>query len=308
MRLNRGKHRQLQDGDTVGQLGILEDDVISLIVDPAKEIKLNIELPYMIRILTVKNSKTIREIKQYLIDHEEIALGQGDFDLIIQEFPFTEKSTASNESMPLHYFEAEKSEVNMIVHNKTQVKVIQPIKGVQFIEVTEKTSNADLKEAIKNPKVSDILFAEKSTSVNTKRFVQLKDESGVFQECFSPGPRYCLIENYVFTQSWHVRPCIGGYRTDKTELRVYGEPGVDTVLTLRLRVQHQLWVPVSRVAVTSGCSKPVGYTQSNCRKDDEIMQKTDSYRVNIYLPPYGWSTKDSSELSDHWACIVNPRC
>ncbi len=127
------KDNQLQDGDTVGQLGILEDDVISLIVDSAKEINVEIKLPYMTKVYTVQNSTTVAEMKKQLCEFGDIALHENEFDLIhthISEGKILNSSIASEEFLPLHCLELmDSGNLRMFVHMKFQVKVTDPNGG-----------------------------------------------------------------------------------------------------------------------------------------------------------------------------------
>ncbi len=55
-------------------------------------------------------------------------------------------------------------------------------------------------------------------------------------------------------------------------LRVYGEPGVDTALTVRLRAQHQLGIPAKHVAVCPSTAKGTDMWSKRLR-DDEVAGK-----------------------------------
>ncbi len=269
VRLRRGKHRELQDVETVRQLGIQEDDVINIVVDPATEIEVEIELPYMYRRMTVKNSDTVGDIKHSLT-FGLITLREGEFGLVQKDFDDRAvyySRTAAEDFMPLHRFELMDSEhLILSVHMKFQVKVTDPNGGVQFIKVKPETTNADLEEAMLEPKASVVLFGVDDSIRKVHVFVQLSSESGVFQHFCSAATRHA-IRNHVFTEFWDVELEHGNAHCGRFGVRVYGYPGVDTALTVRLRAQHQLGVPAEKVYVrprTKG---------SACLEHDEVVGK-----------------------------------
>ena len=235
MRILKGQEI-LPDDSTLVQHNISDNDTINIIIEPEKKIKLKLQFDPEEFSKTVKNSMSVKDLKQELIDSDDFAFVHNDFDPMYLENPV--KKVKLDTSLPLHCYKIDDGATILI--EKTFLLV--NIRGVggetEWIKrMPKKAKVSDLKAVI----LTDI--CPKSVS-NIRIYLGKKlDEEDVLGDVVED-----FDEMFVFVED----KCYEDYRYVYymgKRIALIGVDENDSEEDLKLRAQDQLCIPQRKVKV-----------------------------------------------------------
>ena len=97
----------LPDGSTLDEHGIIDGSTVNIVIEPDKEINLNMKLGPTEFSHKVLNSLRVRELKQRLIDDDTVGFMLDEFTLMIpadNNYGITADVPVEDESLPLHLY------------------------------------------------------------------------------------------------------------------------------------------------------------------------------------------------------------
>ena len=91
----------LPDGSTLEEHGIIDGSTVNIVIEPEKEISLFIGFGPETFLYKIKVSTSVRGLKQAMIDSQQVALVQSDFDLVYIILP---EKIVLDAALPLHHY------------------------------------------------------------------------------------------------------------------------------------------------------------------------------------------------------------
>ncbi len=273
----------LQDGDSLEELKIGEDDVISLVVEPEVEMKLKVELVHKTLDWTVANSARLSSVKKTLTELNHVAFLSEEFDLAMktgaQEVPL-------KEDQPLHLCGAVEGSVLCVRKTNFFVQCVDANEQniPQNVELSKTTEVSHLKNMIKKKwELSEeiSLFA-----LCRADYSKMSENATVHDQLNEDSRTVYFIQHGFLPTSWSVKL----KESQQGVGVVYGAEGVDSALCMRLRVQDQLGVPAADVRVVVKVTKE---PFSVATREEELSYVR---RGAVRLPDGRFSYADGFEL------------
>ena len=284
----------LPDGITLeDQHGITDGSTINIVIEPEKEINLQIKLGPKVVTCLVSNSLRLRQLKQHLIDGGIVGFAPDDFTLILSAADndgIPGDVLLQDESLPLHMYGVNDNmtiRTIRITSGKIQLHLVTNTGRDWFKSFPKSMTVEQLKRTIKpvdhffsiNPKDKEIsnepwllrdiiLFVERG-----QRYQKLNVETPL-GSVLSNNDVVHFIEDRLFEENAMIPVYYNEEKIDRVgwSTRLSGplsdsDRHSDTVLSLKLRVQEELGFPVSSLTVYRSIGK-------HCQT-----------RVTIYYPP-----------------------
>ena len=239
VRLLKGQE-VLPDGSTLEEHGITDGSTVNIVIEPEKEISLEICFGPEMFMYTVKTSMSVRNLKQSMIDNNQVALVQEDFDLVSMD-----KNIVLDGSLALHHYGLKDSNMLVVRLAFLRINIDQVGSRIPWTrKMSRRATVKQLQEVIavdicKNPRAEISVYHE-----GTKKL----DDVAVLGEVVKNSHDVIFFaENKTFKT----------YREVFFKGESLGYVGVDNTDTwsdLKYRAQDQLGVPFSKLHVK--ISKP----------------------------------------------------
>lgn len=284
--LTRGEGQTLCDGDTLKELKIRQGEVINLRVEPEKNMNITCDIGYKNVDIKVKNSVSVKGLKNLLIDSGNVGCLAEEFELLDIE---SRKVLTEDESLALWQLHVDgkiaicmkSMSVECFDVNTTNIPVV--------CQITKGEGLPSLKSAIceKAKLKSDIFLFVKETET---KYRKLSDQIDILPQL---GVRNII---YFYTgdvpHSWHVLK--QGKKTNQT---VWGRNDGDTVLSMRLRVQEQLGIAMEKVKVF--------LPEGQCSNDaSESEWKTSQTKKHCVSGMYMYEVPDNQTMLERYTVHV----
>ena len=227
----------LHDDSTLEQHAIKDDSTVSVIIEPEKEIDLRIEFGPETFYYKSKVSMSVRSLKQTMIDFQQVALVQRDFDLVHTSLT---KETVLDASLPLHQYALTDGVVLQVRLAFLRINIEQIGSRIPWSrKMPRKATVKQLKEIIaedicKNPRADISVYYE-----GTKK---LDDVDVLGDVVENDHDRFYFAENKTFQQFREVF-------FKGVSLGYIGVEDTDARDDLKYRAQDQLGVPFSKIHV-----------------------------------------------------------
>ena len=228
----------LPDGSTLDEHGIIDGSTVNIVIEPDKEINLKIRFGPESFSRKLKRSRSVRYLKQRMINAEQVALVQEDFDLV--QISDAKKKIVLEASLPLHYYGLTDGVVLEARLAFLRLNLEQVGTDIQW---TRKTSRSATVKELKDIIAVEILNKPKADiSMYYERTKKLSDTQVLGDVVKDEFDHLYFSENKSFK---NFRPVF--YNGDS--LGYIGVENTDTRDDLKYRAQDQLGVPFSKIHV-----------------------------------------------------------
>ena len=281
----------LPDGSTLDEHGIIDGSTVNIVIEPEKEINLQIKLGPKEFTHKVSSSLRVRELKQQLIDGGTV--GFTNFSLIIsssENAEITDDVPLEDESLPLHLCGVGDNSVLRMIGDNVRVHLVTQRGHHWFKQFPRNMTIGQMKKAIRS--VDHFFTIDRNYKYATQNDPTLLTDILLFRE---HGESYrkmdddeepigakladndvvYFIEERFFSREemimvYYMGEEIGSVGWSKQNAAGSGQN--ETVLSLKLRVQDQLGFPVSCVDVKDD----VGSMENN-----EYIEDTDGITIDV---------------------------
>ena len=254
MRILKGQEI-LPDDSTLVQHNISDGATVNIVIEPAKQITVEVFCNLGTFKYEINNCLLVKDLKQKLLDSEQVASIADEFDL---ETKLSENCTKTldDDSLPLHEYGIQDDCQLMVVKPHLFLELVsQDGSKKLYKKFCKKTTVNQLKTVIvqyffggKDTDLSLFATSDQTTFITVYPKRDEKDVS--VGEILSDGQTVYYLEviKYDFDACYPVK------HKDVEIGRVYGARG-DTVSIIKLRVQNQLGIPANCVTVILYCSE-----------------------------------------------------
>ena len=268
------------DDSTLVQHNITDGAVLSIVIEPDKMINIEVQTGPESFTHEVNHSMSVRQLKQLLIDNEEIAFSHKDFELenlVSDNIHLSRKM--DDESLPLHYYGVKNGQKLQVVKTFIILEIVPEGRDKEpwYKRTSKMTTVCELKKLIMklicDKYVTNISLFISHDGKNYKKLDE-NDCTPIGEICSSSNTLYLLEEGFV-QKSWSVnygKQCIGN---------IYGKSDPSD-LSLKLRAQDQLGIPASKIQIYNRSQKPrrtSGYFIINI-----IQKDTEQIQYNNFVP------------------------
>ena len=264
----------LPDYSTLIQHNISDGVTVNIVIEPSKQITVDVICKWGIFKHEITSSFIVRDLKQKLIDSEQVGFSSDGFVFEVK-LPEGGTKILDDDALPLQHYG---------IQDDCKVTVVRPYLFLTLMnelqsekvhrKIPMKTAVRKLKKMIMqlfcDKNVTDIYLFVTNNEID---FVTVDPNADVpVPEILSDGQTVCYLENkYDFHTCY---PVEHGYRKI---CWVYGVLG-DTVGTIKLRIQNQLGIPAGCVAVTKSERKYCSvFNKYRCvsfdTSDDEMIDE-----------------------------------
>ena len=243
----------LPDGSTLDEHGIIDGSTVNIIIEPEKEINLQIKLGPKVFSRKLLNSVRVRELKQQLIDGGNVGFLINEFQLV--SFSTWYKITLEDESLPLHLYGVGDNTTLRAMGGRVTIKLVNQKGAIWYKTFSKSITVAQMKQTILS---TDTFFSadeERNLVKDIWLFVnqgdsyrELDDEATI-GEIISNDDTVYFIEDRFFPETAMI---LVNLLPIGKEIGSVGCSIEDTVLSVKLRVQAQFGFPVSHVYVVQG--------------------------------------------------------
>ena len=224
----------LQDDSTLEQHGIIDGSTVNIVIEPEKEINLQIKLGPKVFTHKVLTSVRVSELKQQLIDGGNVGFLINEFQLV--SFSTWYKITLEDESLPLHLYGMGDNTTIKIVGWSIRIQLVNQKGEQHFKYFPRKMMVKHMKREIQAKHIS--LFLERFTN-----YRKLDDEQPI-GDVLSHNAVIYYIEDKFFKPNEMIRVFHKCVKIEKI-----GHIENETVRSIKLRVQEHLGFPVSSLQV-----------------------------------------------------------
>ena len=223
----------LLDGGTLEEHGITDGSTVNIIIEPEKEIHVTVVFGPRRFSYRVTSSMSVRQLKQRLIDDEQVALVRSDFDLTLN-------GSVMEPFLALHYFTPESPLVVFIRLAFLRLNIEQVGSNIHW---TRKMPRAATVEELKKIIAREICGnPQAEISVYFEGREKLENDQVLGDVVEDPFDHIFFIENKCyekFKEIFYKGKCEGFIGVEST----------DTREDWKLRAQDQMGVPVGQIHV-----------------------------------------------------------
>ena len=235
MRILKGQE-SLPDDSTLVQHNISDGGTVNIVIEPEKKIIVKLQFGLEKFSKTVKNSMSVKDLKQELINSDDFAFVHCDFNLLYLENP--DKKVKLDTSLPLYYYKIDDGATILIEKTFLLVNIKRVGGETEWIKRMPKTATiADLKKVI----LKDI--CDKSVS-NVSLY--LNDELKVNDEDVLEDLVEYFDDMLYFVEDKCYKECKGVYYRGK-KIAFIGVDENDSKEDLKLRARDQLCIPLRKI-------------------------------------------------------------
>ena len=243
----------LPDSSTLQRHGFTDGSTVNIVTEPEKEIKLRVKLGPKEVTCSVINSMRMRDMKQKLVDGGIVGFSLGEFTLRTPTADIDRMTNGipSQEELPLHLCGISDNVTLKVVSETVMIQLVTHSGDVLWYTFPRTMTINQMKVKLE---AIDIFFSSSTPTplrMGLVLFLQtgngyrkLEEGEEPIDSILSDDDVIHCIEDRIFRHSDMVDVY---YRSEKIGL--VGVSSKDTVLTLKLRAQHQLGFPVSSVDV-----------------------------------------------------------
>ena len=248
----------LPDGSTLEEHGIIDGSTVNIIIEPEKEIKLNMEHGPFEGPFKVSSSVRVRDLKQRLIDGDIVGFSFNEFQLIIsaaENEGITEDVPLVEESLPLHLYGVGDNTTCRIVGNNVQVVLVTQ-RGYRWhksfprnITVGQMKQRIRLVERFFSKEDKDLLddiwlFVQRGESYKKL------DEEAPLGSVLSDNDVIYLVEDRFFCEEDMFPVYYREKKVGQVGWKItFSSSFSDTVLSLKLRARQLLGIPLNCIHV-----------------------------------------------------------
>ena len=299
-------HEMLPDDSTLVQHNISDGDTVRVLIEPERNIAVEVQCGPMVYRHEVNYSMTVKELKMFLIENNEVAFLEKDIGLIMQATnkDLKQELELKDDSMPLHYFTSDLIIKLKVIGPTIFIASQNPFGETTHHKIPKKGTVCDLKQIImksssippftdkmlKDSFLNDLMNLMKILlSQNNGKDISLfvtcgndgykkLDETDCtpLGELLSDGDVVYYVEDNPFSNldvcNWpvyHQKSNVGTVRCNRIQNTRY-----ETVRTIKLRIQDEMGIPANRLTV---------YLERHTNRtvNDEHKMDCGSYYVEI---------------------------
>ena len=242
MRVLKGKEG-LPDDSTLDEHNITEGDVLNIITEPDKDINIQVRcgaetLPVSISYCTIVNTL------KHLISIKIMIFSLSEFDLVQEQ-----NETLYDTTLPLHFYGIKNGSILRVIKSDVGI-VVENRKGQEmFVSISRKATIGDLRDKILKCTTVQLvdMFTAFVNPTGPKMYRKLADDSVCVGDVLYDHARVYAIECSFHTD----RVTQDGMYQDNSK-KIYGLDFGDTVISVKLRGQDQLGIPVHKISVKKG--------------------------------------------------------
>ena len=177
MRILKGQEI-LPDDSTLVQLDISDGSTVNVLIEPERNIEVEIQCGPMIYKHEVSNCMTVKELKALLMERKEVAFFYKHFYFIMQitKGDTREERVLENDSMPLHFYASNISLKLEAVSTTIQLKSKDPHNSLAYHKITVQSTVRDLKQIIMRSRCYDITDISMFVSDGSGGYKRLDEE------------------------------------------------------------------------------------------------------------------------------------
>ena len=256
----------LPDGSTLEEHGITDGSTVNIIIEPDKEISLKLKLGPKQFTQKVKSSVRVRDLKQHLIDGGTVGFSINEFQLIISADDndgITEDVLLQDESLPLHLCGVGDNMTLRIIAGNIRIHLVTHRGEHWFKQFPKSMTIKQMKQAIKSVNYffridpDDAPHDDPTLTSDITLFLQCDDDSYRKLEDEVPVGEQLSdndIVHFIEERFFNKEEMMSVFYKDEEIGDVgwsiqYERENMETVLSMKLRVQDQLGFPVTCVDV-----------------------------------------------------------
>ena len=260
----------LPDGSTLDEHGIIDGSTVNIVIEPDKEINLNMKLGPKEFTQKVSNSMGVRNFKQQLIDCGSVGFILDEFTLVIpadDNDGINDDIPLDDESLPLHLCGVSDNMIRKIVSRKMMIQLFSQ-RGQHMYKTFPKNMTVNqMKKNILLEQGQGVPWPSRSLPPGPATEISLflergpnyrkLDGDGSIGDLLSDYDTVHFIEDKFFDAGWTI-PVV----FNDTEIGRVGTNQRDTVLSVKLRIQEQMGFPVTSVNFSDAEDKIIQYSAS----------------------------------------------
>ena len=299
----------LPDDSTLVQHNISDGDTVRVLIEPERNIQVEVQCGPMVYKHEVNYCMTVKELKMFLIENNEVAFLEKDIGLIKQATnkDLKQELELKDDSMPLHYFTSDLIIKLNVIGPTIFIASQNPFGETTRHKIPKKGTVCDLKQIIMKslsiPSLDNKMLTS-STVIDLMKWMKkfLSQNNGkdisLFVACGNGGYKkldgtdstplcellsdgdvvYYLEDNPISNSDacnwpvYHQKSNVGTVRYN----RIYNscDTRCETVRTIKLRIQDEMGIPANRLTVYA-------QNHTNYTVNDEHKMDCGSYYVEI---------------------------
>ena len=251
----------LTDASPLDQQNFTDGSIINIVIEPDKDVKLCVKFGPKSVTCSVSNSMRMRDLKQQLIDGGAVGYELDEFNLLVSaddNLAIPEDIFLEDDSLPLHLWGVSDKTTMRIISRSIMVQIVNPCgkkfyytfsKEMKISQVKEKllaingffnsTYNYGREDENSRFRMGILFFLQSGNG-----YRKLNGEALIGDTLSANDVIYCIEDKFI-PQHQMIRVYYNGDREGDDVIGQVGLIAMETVLTLKLRVQHQLGFPVS---------------------------------------------------------------
>ena len=234
-------HEVLQDGWFLIRKGIIDGSIVNIVIEPDKEISLQMKLGPKQFTHKVKSSLQVRALKQQLIDDDIVGFPVSEFQLVLSADDNAADVPLLDELLPLHLYRVGDNVTLKIVGMNIMVNLVNQKGSKYFYAFPKRMSIKEMKQKNRLKYDCDISYFSWAFLQQGERYRKLDDEAGI-DDVLCDNDVVHFVEDELFPDSQKIL-----IYYNSQEVGRVGWRKEDTALTVKLRVQQQLGFPVACV-------------------------------------------------------------
>ena len=284
----------LPDGSTLDENGIIDGSTINIVIEPEKEINLRIKLGPKEFAHKVMNSVRLRELKEQLIDGDIVGFSINEFQLSILIIPADDKNgivanvLLLDESLPLHLYGVGNNSVLRIIADNIRIHLVTQRGHHWFKQFPRSMTIEQMKKAIRSVDhffTTDPFYATYNDTTLLTDILLFREDGESYRKMDDDEMPIGVklsdndVVHFIEERFFNKREMITVFYNNK-EIGSIGwsmqnasdSCENETVLSLKLRLQDQLGLPVSCVDVK--CDR-------ESMENDDYIEDTDEIRIEV---------------------------
>ena len=253
MRLFREKYT-IPDDSTLDDLNISDDDTINILIEPDQCVNIDVKCGPKTYQLETSLSIQIKELKQLLIKNNQVALLYEFFHLamISSDDGVDRKTTLTDESLPLHLYGVQNGSTLKVIWPFILLNIVNTRNEMHYKCIPSDITIKELKKTIMYSKpfsnqghgsYDNIMMFTKTG--NNAYKILCENRKVTVGDLFSNHDTIYLTSDIFFENSYPLY-------YDGNDIGKVGVGYEESVLSIKLRTQEQMGIPVSNIRILTG--------------------------------------------------------
>ena len=250
VRMFRGKYT-IPDDSTLDELNIMDGNTVNFLIEPDQCVNIYVECGPKTYQLETSLSIQVKELKQLLIKNNQVALLYEYFHLamISSDDDVYQETKLTDESLPLHFYSVQNGSTLKVIRTFIQLNIIDTRNEMHYKSIPSDITIQELKKTIMYSKQYSevhygsfdniIMFTKTDDNVYKRLCENCKITVG---DLLSDNDTIYLSSDNFFKNFYPLY-------YNGNEIGKVGVGFEESVLSIKLRTQEQMGIPVSNIRI-----------------------------------------------------------